>query len=76
MINFSKEDMQKKLNSMRDFIISQDKKKTGLMPVQNFLKIVRIFGLQLSNNQLALTKNEDARSGFVDYDKVLKEISF
>ncbi len=37
-----------KLGAAKDFMCGYDKQKTGLIPLANFLKVLRIFGVQPS----------------------------
>lgn len=58
-----------KLRSVLEFIQNNDKQKSGLVPMANFVKILRIFGIQSSNN--SLKSNE---VGMVDYEKALNSL--
>jgi hypothetical protein len=45
-------DYNKKVKNALDFMGSSDKMKTGLIPVANFLKVLRIFGIQVNQSQI------------------------
>jgi hypothetical protein len=42
---------------------SSDKMKTGLIPVANFMKVLRIFGIQVNQSQIEVTA-----MGMVEYE--------
>lgn len=46
-INMGKGNVNNKLSSALEFMNSYDKQKTGLIPIANFLKVMRIFGVQI-----------------------------
>jgi hypothetical protein len=56
-------DFNKKVKNALDFMVSSDKQKTGLIPVANFLKVLRIFGIQVNQSQI-----EVDTMGMVEYE--------
>ncbi len=46
-----------KAKSALEFLQNVDKMRTGLTPYQNFLKVSRIFGLQLNQAQVPQNDN-------------------
>lgn len=58
-----------KVKAARDFLFNSDKLKTGEVPLANFLKVARIFGLQINQNQI---KTSDI--GMVDYERALNNL--
>ena len=50
-----------------------DKEKTGKVKIQNFMRIVKVTGLQISNIELIKYTNE--RESLIDYLAMTKELS-
>jgi hypothetical protein len=57
------------MRAAKDFLMAYDKGKTGLISQANFMKIARVFGIQV--NQIPIKANE---VGMIEYDKVLESI--
>ncbi len=58
-----------KVKSARDFLMNIDKLNTGMTPVQNFVKVARIFGLQINQGQIPINE-----VGMVEYESVLAQL--
>ena len=58
-----------KVRTVQEFLQNNDKQKSGLVPIANFQKVLRIFGLQANIN--SFKTNE---VGMVDYEKALQTL--
>ena len=59
-----------KIQAAKDFLLSYDQMKTGMIPLANFVKIMRILAVPIS--QATIAANE---VGMVEYEKVLQDLA-
>ena len=56
-------DFQKKINSVKGFFQTMDKKNLGVVPATNFAKVTKMFGIPVNSNDVT----HQTSNGMVDY---------
>ena len=58
-----------KLSAFKEFLLTQDKQRTGQLPLASFVKLARVFGMNTQGKEVRANE-----VGMVDYEKTLKDM--